>query len=763
MLHFLKNNLIGLVIVLLLLSFLPTNSVSAQGDWWKTIETAFFCAPGPLSAVFAPKCVGLIAGPAIQGINESVANAAGDAIIGPFAQLAGALRSLALAVFLVVVKLFDWITDFTLHSIPLTQCPEGAVGKCVVDYGWEAARNLANMFFVVMLVVIAFGTILRKQDYGLKLLPPLILVALLINFSRVFVGIFVDISQLIIRFFLQVYTGEEIKSLGMFLWDKMQAGEMFGSEKFLESANMASLGFSKGGGALFNNIMAIVFIGFTTAVFAILAFLFFIRIVALWILTIFSPLAFAALILPQTRSWWNKWFSNLIQWCFIGVGGAIGLFFATVAAKTTKHMLPQSSWAENAPSGLANFFQPVNILQYAVIMIFLILAVVLSLKTGAEGANIAMKWTQKAGRWAKKGAMGAGGWMARRRFVQERAGKAAGVAGRGLGKAAERVGRVPVVGGLGKAAISPTVAPLLGYAARTRSTEEAKKQAGSLKNAQERMALYHTSSPLQKLGILQSMAEKGELGKAMAENASFRSEALKTFDLAAGEGKLKDLLKAAPLEATPELLKKAGIELKAGENAIGTAFRWNKLSDIPDLDSSVFENPAIKSTLMTMSPKYLDKLEETHGRNTIEQIMRGEGGIDGKEPEELYKINPGLTRYLATSAGAAMLNWKGRHKIETMRDGWKGFEEEQRQRQNREEKESKHKREFEEEIIEQEKATKAQAEIEKELSRGGELASLERELSRFETKVGATEGEQIGINKRRAAIQERIKQLRKTM
>jgi hypothetical protein len=49
--------------------------------------------------------------------------------------------------------------------------------------GWVITRDIANMFFIVILLVIAFATILQIEQYNYKKwLPKLILMAILINF-----------------------------------------------------------------------------------------------------------------------------------------------------------------------------------------------------------------------------------------------------------------------------------------------------------------------------------------------------------------------------------------------------------------------------------------------------------------------------------------------------------------------------------------------------------------------------------------------------
>jgi len=72
--------------------------------------------------------------------------------------------------------------------------------------GWVIVRDLCNMFFVLILLVIAFSTILRRENYSLKkALPKLIIAAVLINFSRTIFGLITDFSQVIMMTFVSSF------------------------------------------------------------------------------------------------------------------------------------------------------------------------------------------------------------------------------------------------------------------------------------------------------------------------------------------------------------------------------------------------------------------------------------------------------------------------------------------------------------------------------------------------------------------------------
>src|SRR3989344_3987006 len=70
-------------------------------------------------------------------------------------------------------------------------------------------RDFVNIWFILILLIIAIGTILRPQSYqAKKLLPTLIMVALVINFSLPITGFIIDISNVISFQFLKAICPE---------------------------------------------------------------------------------------------------------------------------------------------------------------------------------------------------------------------------------------------------------------------------------------------------------------------------------------------------------------------------------------------------------------------------------------------------------------------------------------------------------------------------------------------------------------------------
>ncbi|KKT29756.1 hypothetical protein A3G55_04500 [Candidatus Giovannonibacteria bacterium RIFCSPLOWO2_12_FULL_44_25] len=84
---------------------------------------------------------------------------------------------------------FDGALEFSLSTLKQ---------QSIIASGWTISRDVANIFFILILLTIAIATILRSASYGAKsLLPKLIVVALLINFSLTIGYVIIDASNVL--------------------------------------------------------------------------------------------------------------------------------------------------------------------------------------------------------------------------------------------------------------------------------------------------------------------------------------------------------------------------------------------------------------------------------------------------------------------------------------------------------------------------------------------------------------------------------------
>lgn len=216
---------------------------------------------------------------------------------------------------IVVGKLLNVITYALFWVANL----DNFVDNGVVQLGWPVVRDLCNMFFILILLVIAFATILRLENYSVKkLLPKLIIMAVLINFSKTICGLLIDFSQVIMLTFMHSLghaEGNLYQALGL---SKLFTFSDYNLAK--EDVTFLSLIIS-----LILGLILLIISGIVITIFTVILFF---RMVALWILIILSPLAFIASVLPSTSKYFSQWLSQFTNYLIVGPVLAFFLWLA---------------------------------------------------------------------------------------------------------------------------------------------------------------------------------------------------------------------------------------------------------------------------------------------------------------------------------------------------------------------------------------------------------------------------------------------------
>ena len=177
-----------------------------------------------------------------------------------------------------------------------------------VSVGWSIVRDTCNMFFIVALLVIAFGTILKIERYRYnRLLVHLIIMAVLINFSKVIAGFFIDFGQVVMMTFVNAFKDA---AAGNFT-------QAFRMREILELRD--TVPEISGTDYLGAAVLALAMMLIALVVMIALLVVILVRIIMLWILVVLSPLAYLLSALPgawqqQTSRWW----SNFGKWVAIG-------------------------------------------------------------------------------------------------------------------------------------------------------------------------------------------------------------------------------------------------------------------------------------------------------------------------------------------------------------------------------------------------------------------------------------------------------------
>lgn len=166
---------------------------------------------------------------------------------------------------------------------------------------WEQFRNLANVFFVIMFLIIIYS---QAASVGLdaysvkKILPRLVIAAIAVQLSYYMAALMVDASNVL---------GAGIDNLirnagGVSEFDVSGLGSL---------GQVGAFGGVAIGAVFFFGAISLLFAGamLLLSIFLVLI----LRQLLIWILVIAAPLALVAWILPNTESLAKRWFSNFTK------------------------------------------------------------------------------------------------------------------------------------------------------------------------------------------------------------------------------------------------------------------------------------------------------------------------------------------------------------------------------------------------------------------------------------------------------------------
>lgn len=212
--------------------------------------------------------------------------------------------------FLTIARVCLSLTIFFLRFFITLASYNNYINADVVELGWVMVRDVANMFFVVAILAIAFATILGVEQYEWKRgLVKLILAAILINFSNLIAQVFIDAAHVFTITFLNAVSATASGNLiNMFSLNEMM--------KFVgvkpNAANQSNLRIELLAGsfvAMLFAFMAMIAMGAYTLIMAI-------RVVLMWVLIILSPLAYIFQVIPKmedkAQRWWKEFGEQVV-------------------------------------------------------------------------------------------------------------------------------------------------------------------------------------------------------------------------------------------------------------------------------------------------------------------------------------------------------------------------------------------------------------------------------------------------------------------
>jgi hypothetical protein len=319
-----------------------------------------------------------------------------------YADAAGAVATILGSIATIVVEVCGWLYNKIIGSIIDIASYNEFISNPQIKEAWVIIRDLCNMFFVLILLVIAFATILRIESYNVKkALPKLLIMAVLINFSRIIVGLLIDFSQVIMLTFVNAFAdgGGNFENY-------------LGISKFMKFVDENTKIWGKSGISLNDTVVAYVLVVLVMiiAIVTLLAVLivFVMRMIMLWIYVVLSPLAFLLSAFPGGQKYASQYWGDLTKYL---VNGPVLAFFIWLAFITLGN-IKTFDWAITFQEAKIEGFRADHFMHFILAIGFLVGGLMISSQIGGIGANWGANTVKglgsKAGGLAKKGALQVG-------------------------------------------------------------------------------------------------------------------------------------------------------------------------------------------------------------------------------------------------------------------------------------------------------------------------------------------------------------------
>ena len=516
----------------------------------------------------------------------------------------------------------------------------------VVELGWKIVRDITNIFFVLVLLIIAFATILRIETYGMKaLLPKLIIAALLINFSLTIAGFFLDLAGVITDTFLSSGESDLFTNLpaamGLskatvattadkrYVWKCHPTGFTSENQAF---CNLVCLSPEDEGippstcdlepvkkeseiewgyswdvfwevckGILFS----IIFTSIALIAFFLFAILLLIRTIFIWFLLIIAPIAWLLWILPATSKLFVSWWNSFLKWTFFAPIATFFMWLATTvwakiiegsltakisgekkAIEQMKTIIPDEAVNSHL---LPQIMEPSSLLQFLLICGIMIGGLIAALKMGVYGAEGVIGFAKGIGTKASKGVVK---WAGKRTQI-----KTAPIAGKIGQKLGEKLKGIPIARQVGR--------PFRSFAERERAALAEEEKRYSNWTSENLKSQYRSVNARAKAAIARILAKRGDLFPE-EEYGFLENDVKEALKIAKKYEQHSEIVKARP-DLVP-LIKPEKVPEEAIKEQIGKI----KLTDIEKLQKEAFKDERVIKAITEHLTEPLGKWRSSH-------------------------------------------------------------------------------------------------------------------------------------------------------
>lgn len=315
-----------------------------------------------------------------------------------FSSIVGWVLSLIGGVLAFIMELFDW----------MLQASMGFYDAPVVDAGWGIMRDFANMFFIVALIIMAFGTIFEVSGYDFrKMIVRFLFAAVGINFSLAICRLYLQMTDAVSHVFLTAI-GDASGQIGqgLSLTSTLPDPSILG--------NLGSIGSGLVTATL-TGIFGIIFLGGLTLTMGTAFAFIFVRIPILWYLMIFAPIAIIMSVFPTTKKNFDTWYNMMLGWGMFLPIFLFFLYFGVYFLSRQGELVATIKAGTEIPGGVP--FQ--TVFSFALVWIFVIGGLKTAYKMSMFASTHVVEWTNRPGAWVGKRTGWTGAWQARKKQWQE--------------------------------------------------------------------------------------------------------------------------------------------------------------------------------------------------------------------------------------------------------------------------------------------------------------------------------------------------------
>lgn len=243
-----------------------------------------------------------LATPAVLALTPLAARAQEDGLFEK------AVTTIAQHILYPIVQLLGNLLITLINILVSVAQYNGFLDAAAVDKGFTIVRDVGNLFFIIVLLIIAAGTVLNIPQYRFnRLLPRLLLMAVLVNLSKEIAGLLIDFAQVVMLTFVNAFRTAAAGNLTT----------AFGLSDLLKlrSTVPGAVGGYTIVGALFLALALLVVACFVVVAYVVILL---VRIVALWVLVVLAPLPYVLDTFPAGKKYASEWWSKFTQYTICG-------------------------------------------------------------------------------------------------------------------------------------------------------------------------------------------------------------------------------------------------------------------------------------------------------------------------------------------------------------------------------------------------------------------------------------------------------------